>query len=120
MTAGQMKAKKPGEEKGHKAEPAGVLARMNVLKRIEHADGKLTVQLQAVSDTEAPERNRLWLGAAKGKMELTITNNEFEQFFKRGRSYGLQIIELPDEDEAPSDKSEAPAADGVADKGKTK
>ena len=83
--------------------------KFNVTQVAMLADGKRVVKMVPVSDTETIENNALWTGAAKGKAELTVTNNEFSEFFKPGRSYIVHFTEVPMEADPEEQKSEASA-----------
>ena len=83
-------------------------AKFNVTQVTLMADGKRTVKMAPVTDINKNDNNALWTGAAKGKAEITVTNNEYNEFFKPGRSYEVLFREIPieaDPEEQPGGKS---------------
>lgn len=66
-------------------------------KVAKNDDGKAETTLVAISDNTVLTNNALWNGSPKGKIQLTATAAEHQDFFKPGRQYYVSIQEIPPE-----------------------
>ena len=75
---------------------APVSAKFNVTKVARMANGQTVATMQPVTDVDNMALNTMWTGAAKGKAEITVTNNQHADFFVPGASYSVTYTRLPD------------------------
>jgi len=63
-----------------------------------YATGSAEIMLMAVYEKEGP--NRKWaLATPMGQLTMTIDNPRAAAFFEQGRTYYIDIVECPDEEQ---------------------